>query len=159
MITASIISLVTGLVAGLAAWFGANFIGQPILALRAKRREAFQIAERYSWVNHSSSVELRQTALRSLHDVGNVFLAYHRENALATRAYCWLFKYDLELAAQLLFGLAEGPRGEFAMRPDQRKNTVDAIYYSLGATRHLSPEEITTVRREIEASKCEVKSE
>ncbi|MDE2167169.1 MAG: amidohydrolase family protein [Alphaproteobacteria bacterium] len=69
-----------------------------------------------------------------------------------TRAYCRLFKYDLELAAQLLFELAEGPRGEFVISPEQRKKTVNAIYYSLGATWHLSREEIGVVRREIAAS-------
>jgi hypothetical protein len=134
-----------------AAWFAVNFLGKPILAIREKRLEALQFGERYSHVSSRSSDELRDTALKSLHDVGNALLAYSRERSIATRLWCWIFRYDLELAARCLFGLAEGARGEYSIPGEQRKNTLNALYVSLGATWHLSRQEIETMNRELAA--------
>lgn len=147
-------TLATVLVAVL-AWFAANFLGQPILALREKRREAIQVAERYSSVSFISSEELRTTALTSFHDVSTALRAYSREGSIATRVLCRLMKYDLETAAQCLFALAEGPRGDYRITEEQRRNTLKALYVSLAATAHLTAAEIDTTRSMIAAAKLE----
>jgi hypothetical protein len=141
-------ALVTALVAAF-AWVVLNFLGRPVLAVREKRLEAIQVAERYSNVGIFSSDGLRDTALKSLHDVGTALRAYSREASIATRLYCRLMKYDLNFAARCLFGIAEGARGEFQLSEEQRKNTLNALYISLGATSHLTQAEIDTVRRAI----------
>ena len=140
--------------AAIVAWFAANFLGKPILAIREKRFEALQVGERYAHVNHMSSDTLRDTALKSMHEIGNALLAYSREQSIATRLWCWTFRYDLELAARCLFGLAEGPRGEYSISKEQRKNTLNCLFVSLGATRHLSPQEIKTVKEELAKTKA-----
>jgi hypothetical protein len=112
MMTTLISAAVVAAIA-VAAWFATNFLGQPILALRAKRLEAMQIAEKYLYVNHACSENLCRTARTSLHDVGNALLAYSREASFATRLWCRLWKYDLDFAAHCLFGLAEGASGKY----------------------------------------------
>jgi hypothetical protein len=55
--------LSTGLAAGvssLVAWFLANFLGKPILAIREKRREALNVAERYAGVGPATSFETKR---------------------------------------------------------------------------------------------------
>jgi hypothetical protein len=77
----------TGLAAGvssLVAWFLANFVGKPILAIREKRREALNVTERYAGVGPMSSDELRDKASKSLNDVANDLSAYSRERAIGT---------------------------------------------------------------------------
>jgi hypothetical protein len=142
---------VTGsIVIGVGAWFAAKFLGEPILAIRRKRLEALQTAERYSRVSSASSDRLRDTALKALHDVGNALLAYSREGSVAAQAWCYLFRYDLELASRCLFGLAQGPRGECSLDDDQRKLTLNALYVSRGACRHLSSSDVATATQAIE---------
>ena len=138
----------------IAAWFAVNFLGKPILALREKRLEALQIAERYSHVSISSSDALRAAALKSLNDVANALRGISREQAASTRMWCWLFGYDLEFASRCLFGLAEGPRGEYSISPVSGKVTLDALFVSLGAMSHLSPDDVAVAKREIATTKA-----
>lgn len=137
-----------------APWFALNFLGKPILVLREKRLEALQIAERYSHVSLASSDALRDVALQSLYDVANTLRGISREQAASTRMWCWLFGYDLEFAAQCVFGLAEGPRGEYSIPPPSRKVTLDALFVSLGAMSHLSSYDVAVVKREIAIAKA-----
>jgi hypothetical protein len=141
-------AIITALIA-IGAWFALNFLGKPILAIRESRLEALKFAERYSGVSFGSSDELRDTALKTLNNVGNTLLAYSRERSLATRTWCYLFNYDLEVAARCLFGLAEGPRGEFSISAEVRRNTLNALFISLGVTHHLSPAELVAVKKMI----------
>lgn len=108
-----------------------------------------QIAEKYLNVNHASSDELRTTARASLNDVGTALRAYSREASFATRLWCHLWKYDLDVAAGCLFGLAQTAFGTYSISEEQRKNAITALYVSLGATRHLTQAEVDTVRRQI----------
>ncbi len=144
----SMTTLIVSAVAAVLAWFAVNFLGRPVLAVREKRLEAIQTAEQYFNVSLVSSVELRTTSLKSLNDVGSALRAYSREASIATQLYCHLMKYDLELAADCLFGLAKGAL-ENNISEDQRRNTLNALYVSLGATSHLTQTEIETVRRQI----------
>jgi hypothetical protein len=64
-------------------------------------------------------------------------------------------KYDLDIAAHCLFGLAEGARGEYRMSEEQRRNMLNALYVSLSAASHLAHAEIDAVRREIADVKLE----
>jgi hypothetical protein len=136
----------------LVAWIILNFWGKPILALRATRFEALRIAQRYSGVTGSSSDKLRDTALSSLNEIGNSLLAYSRESSLATRLYCYMFGYKLESAARCLFGLSEIPRGEFSISSETRKNTLNALYISLGAAQHLTKIEREKIEQMIECA-------
>jgi hypothetical protein len=99
MIAALVAAFPTALVA-------LNFVGRPILALREKRLEGLQIAERYYRVDDDSSNALRDTALKSLIEAGTALRALSREASLPTRLWCKLRGYDLDLAARCLFGLA-----------------------------------------------------
>jgi hypothetical protein len=150
---ASITTLIGSAMAGALAWFTVNFLGKPILAIREKRLEALKTGERYSHVSSHSSDELRDRALKSLHDVGNDLQACSREGSIPTRLWCWIFHYDLELAARCLFGLAECVRGFYSISEEKRKNTVNALYVSLNATQHLSLQEIETIKQMIAEEK------
>lgn len=154
MISTVVTSLLVGLVA-VASWVAANFIGKPIVALQEKRLEALKVAERYAHLGIGASGETRQRALTSLFDVANGIRAYAREGALATRLWCRIRKYDLECAAQALFGLAEIVRGEFRFPEEVRQNNLNAVFLSLGAGRHLSPNEVAQTRAEIAKAKQE----
>jgi hypothetical protein len=143
-------SLVAAASMGVAAWFGTNFFAKPVLALREKRLEALQIGVRYANVNHTSSNGLRDRALKALHDTANALRALSRERSFAVRVWCRLFKYNLEAASLCLFGLAEGPRGEYLVSSERQKLTLDALFVSLGATHHLSPAEVRAAKDAIE---------
>jgi hypothetical protein len=146
-------SIVVSALIAIAAWFALNFFGRPILAIRESRLVALQIGERYSGVGFGSSDGLRDTALKAYNDIGNTLLAYSRERSLATRIWCYLFSYDLEVAARCLFALAEGPRGEFSINDDRRKNTLNALFISLGVKHHLSATELMAVKQMIAEAK------
>jgi hypothetical protein len=141
------------------AWLALNFLGRPVLAVREKRLEAIQVADRYSNVSFTSSDELRATAVRSLYDVACALRTYSREASIATRLWCRLMKYDLDLAARCLLGLAEGARGEYRVSEEQRKNTLNALYVSLGAMSHLTRAEIDAVRRVIAEADVKVEGQ
>jgi hypothetical protein len=152
-VTALAREYVLPLLIGVAGWIVTNFLASPILALQGKRREALEVAERYYRVDSASSDDLRDRALKSLNDVGNALRALSREASLATRLWCKLCGYDLDFAARCLFGLAAGPRGEFAIEARDKEKTLNAFFVSLGAARHLSPEAIKGVRRDIEKAR------
>jgi hypothetical protein len=101
-IAALITKYLPPVILAIATWFSVNFVGKPILAIREKRREALQIAERYAFVRPWSSDDLQRPALKSLYDVGTSLRAYSREASVATRAYCRLMGYDLDMAARCL---------------------------------------------------------
>jgi hypothetical protein len=146
--TILIVPVIFSVVAAVLAWFAANFLGKPVLAVREKRSEAIKTAEQYCAVGPDSSDELRTTALKSLNELGSALRACSREGSIATRLYCRLMKYDLELAACSLFGLAKCVL-EKNISENQRKNTVNGLYVSLGATSHMTQTEIETSKRHI----------
>jgi len=56
-------SIAIGAIVGVSSWVAATFAARPFLDLREKRLAAITAAERYGFVDQSSSQELRQTAL------------------------------------------------------------------------------------------------
>jgi hypothetical protein len=142
-----------GFGASILAWFALNFVGKPILTIQEKRREALEIGERYITVSSASSYDLRGRAVTALNDVGNSLRACTRERSIAVRAWCWLFHYDLDLAARCLFGLAEGARGEFSIGDVSRQKTLNALFLALGAAHHLSSADLQTLKSEIEKAR------
>ncbi|ABD08142.1 conserved hypothetical protein [Rhodopseudomonas palustris HaA2] len=135
--------------AAVAAWFAVYFIGKPVVALQDRRLEALQTAERYYAVDIRASEEVRDAAEKALFEAGLSLRTLQRGWSTAVRLWCWVWGYDLDLAAQALFGLAEGPRGKIAIAPEIRKNTLDALYVALGAHKHLSAEAVQAIRRMI----------
>jgi len=142
-------TLAVGLAAGSAGWFGTNFLGRPVVALRECRLQALQTAERYAHVDNHASDALRQRALSALHDSGNALRAYARERSLATRVASAVWRYDIDYASRALFRLAEAARGQYQYSDDIRRTTLHAVFVSLNATNHLSAQEIETARTEI----------
>jgi hypothetical protein len=132
-----------------AAWFAIYFVGKPVVALQENRLAALKVAERYYTVDMSASEDERDVALKALFEVGTALRTLQRGWSTAVRLWCWVWGYDLDLAAQALFGLAEGPRGKIAIAPETRKNTLDALYVALGAHKHLSSETVRAIRRMI----------
>ena len=70
------------------------------------------------------------------------------------RLWCWVWGYDLDLAAQCLFGLSEGPRGEMMIPIEARRNTLTALYVALGAHKHLPPETVDAVKAMVAQTKA-----
>jgi hypothetical protein len=136
---------------GALGWVGLNLFGKPILALRDKRREALEVAERYAYVGlHSTpSEEYQNRALAALHDVGNSLRAYARESSPATRLYCRVLRYDLDFAARAVLGLGEAARGEYRIDETTRRLTLHALFVALGSTHHLSPGEVAVAKVEM----------
>ncbi|MBI5130264.1 MAG: hypothetical protein HZA66_12545 [Rhodopseudomonas palustris] len=132
-----------------AAWFAVYFVGKPVVALQQNRLEALKVAERYYLVDMNASEDERDAALKALFEAGVALRTLHRGWSTAVRMWCWIWRYDLDLAAQALFGLAEGPRGNLVIAPETRKNTLDALYVALGAHKHLSAETVQAIRRMI----------
>jgi hypothetical protein len=122
-------------------WVGLNFFGKPILALRDKRREALEVAERYGYVglHGTPSDEYQKRALAALHDVGNSLRAYARESSLAKKLYYRALGYDLDFAARAVLGLGEAARGEYRIDESARRLTLHALFVALGSTHHISP--------------------
>jgi len=119
-------SLVIPAFVGVAGWFGTHFVAKPLLAVREKRLEALQIAERYSSVSFASSDEVRDRALRAFNDTASALRAFSRERSFAVQVWCRLFGYDLALASRCLLGLAEGPLGEYQLSSEQRAANTNA---------------------------------
>jgi hypothetical protein len=144
-------SVLTGVGVAALSWVALNFFGKPILTLREKRREALEVAERYAYVglHGGGSDEYRSRALAALHDAGNSLRAYVRERSLATRIYCWVFRYDLDFAARAVFGLGEAARGEYQIEERTRRLNLHAVFVALGSTHHLSKGEIAAARTEM----------
>lgn len=137
-----------------AAWFAVYFLGKPVVALQDRRLEALQAAERYYAVDAGASEEVRDAAEKALFEAGTALHTLDRGWSTAVRLWCWIWGYDLDLAAQALFGLAEGPRGKIAISPEARRNTRDALYVVLGAHKHLPPETVEAIRGMIAQTKA-----
>jgi hypothetical protein len=146
--------LIAGAAVAIATWFAMNFLGEPVVALQRQRIETLQIAERYSAVDASESEALRDVAANALLEAGTALRAYQRAWSTAVRLWCWMWGYDLDLAAQILFGLADGPRGKIVISPDARMHTLNALHVALGAHRHMSPETVAAVKRMIAQTKA-----
>jgi hypothetical protein len=142
-------SVLTGMGGAALSWVALNFFGKPILTLREKRREVLEIAEKYAYVDHSSSDELHRRAFEALRDAGNSLRAHSRERALATRIYCRVFGYELDDAARAMLGLAEAARGQYQYDKGVRRLTLHALFVAFGSTHHLSASEIAAARTEM----------
>lgn len=138
--------LLAGAGAAVAAWFAMDFVGKPVVALQQQRIAAVQTAERYAAVDADAAEAERDAAVKALFEAGVALRAYHRGWSTAVRMWCWARGYDLDLAAQCLFGLAEGPRGNIGIPPEARRNTLAALYVALGADKHLSREDVAAIR-------------
>ena len=112
--------------AAIAAWFAVYFIGKPVVALQQQR-----------------------IAAKALFEAGVALRAYHRGWSTAVRMWNWAWGYDLDLATQCLFGLAEGARSDAPTSPDARRNTLNALYIALAAHKHLPRETVDAIRRMI----------
>ena len=146
---------VLGLGAVGVGWFAAHFIGAPVLALRKTRQEALEAADRYWAVSSSSSDETRDKAIKALNDAASTLAGYELAGSIAVRAYCACFGVDLQVAADCLRTLVEGPRGEYSVSDETQKLRRNALFVSLGATRRLSPAEIAAATEAIAASRRE----
>ncbi|MCP9626149.1 hypothetical protein NML43_03485 [Rhodopseudomonas palustris] len=135
--------------AAIAAWFAVYFIGKPVVALQQQRIAALQTAERYYAVDISASEPERDAAAKALFEAGVALRAYHRGWSTAVRMWNWAWGYDLDLATQCLFGLAEGARSDAPTSPDARRNTLNALYIALAAHKHLPRETVDAIRRMI----------
>ena len=144
-------SVLTGVGVAAVSWVALNFFGKPILALRDKRREALEAAERYAYVglHGTPSEEYESRAFAALHDVGNSLRVYARESSLATKIYCRVLRYDLDYAARAVLGLGLAARGEYRIDERARRVTLHALFVALGATHHLSAGEIAAARTEM----------
>lgn len=138
--------LLAGAGAAIAAWVAMYFVGKPVVALQQQRIAALQTAERCYAVDIDAPEAERDAAVQALFDAGITLRAYHRGWSTAVRMWCWARGYDLDLAAQCLFGLAEGPRGKMRIPLDARRNTLAALYVALGADKHLSRETVAAIR-------------
>ncbi len=138
--------VLAGAGAAIAAWVAVYFIGKPVVALQQQRIAALQTAERYYAVDMAATEAERDAAVQALFDAGIALRAYHRGWSTAVRMWCWARGYDLDLATQCLFGLAEGPRGKMTIPLDARRNTLAALYVALGADKHLSRETVAAIR-------------
>jgi hypothetical protein len=148
--------VVGSLALGAVGWVGSNFFGKPTLALRDKRREALEVAERYAYVGlHSApSEEYQKRALAALYDVGNSLRAYARESSLATKMYCRVLRYDLDFAARAVFCLARavqiaGGQYRIVEIDNTRRPALHVLFVALGATHHLSAGEVAAARTEM----------
>ncbi|WP_322516465.1 hypothetical protein SR870_02455 [Rhodopseudomonas palustris] len=141
--------LVASAAVAVAAWFVVNFVGKPVVALQKERIAALQTAERYYTVDGGASDEVRDAAEKALFETGTTLRAYQRGWSTAVRLWCWVWGYDLGLAAQAMFGLADSARGTVLFPPDVRKNTLNAIYVALGAHQHLAPETVASIKQMI----------
>lgn len=141
--------LLAGAGAAIAAWFAVYFIGKPVVALQQQRIAALQAAERYYTVDVSANEAERDAAAKALFEAGVALRAYHRGWSTAVRMWSWAWGYDLDLATQCLFGLAEGVRSDKPTSPDARRNTLHALYIALAAHKHLPRETVAAIRRMI----------
>jgi hypothetical protein len=149
----ALLTALFGVLLGVASWVVANFLGSPILALQGKRREALEVAERYHRVDSASSDDLHDTALKSLNGVGNALRALSREASLATRLLVQTVGLRSGFRRKVSIRISCGPRGEFAIDARDKERTLNAFFVSLGAARHLSPEVVEAVKRDIEIAR------
>jgi len=147
---------VGSLALGAVGWVGLNLFGKPILALRDKRREALEVAERYAYVGlrTAPSEEYQKRAVAALSDVGNSLRAYARESSLGTKLYCWVLRYDLGFAARAALWLgravqAAGGQYRIVEIDKMRRPTLHVLFVALGATHHLSAGEVAAARMEM----------
>jgi len=145
-------------VEAIVAYVAVYFVGKPVVALQRERIAALQAAERYYTVDASASEDERDAAVKALFEAGTTLRAYQRGWSTAVRLWCFVWRYDLDLAAQALFGLAEGPRGKMAIPPEARKNTLNALYVALGAHRHLPPETVDAIQQMIAQTRAAARS-
>jgi hypothetical protein len=140
--------------AAVAAWFAVYFVGKPVVALQQQRIAALRTAERYYAVDASADEAERDEAVKALFESGIALRAYHRGWSTAVRMWCWAWHYDLDLATQALFGLAESARGTVQFPPDARRNTLNALYVALGAHKHLPRETVDAIHAMIAQSRA-----
>jgi hypothetical protein len=135
-LTTHLTGFLVGTVGSVAAWLVLHLIAKPILRVREQRLDALRIAERYAYFGWTERDERIGEVRRELFDIASKLRAQARGQSWPLRCYCGLLRYDLEEAASALRGLA-GMAGEG--HPDQvRQNTLNHIYISLHAYRHLS---------------------
>jgi hypothetical protein len=162
---AHFLSVMGGLTTAVIGWIALNFFGKPILMLKEKRRAALEVGERYAYVGLNSFGTLpgddglgrperpesdeAQDACKALHDTGNSLRALARERSIASHLYCKLLNYDLDTAASATFGLAEAARVTYVFDERTRRLMLHVLFVALGATHHLSSDEVTAARAEI----------
>jgi hypothetical protein len=129
-------SIFLPLIAGIGGWFAANFIGKQMLDLSELRRSALRNAERYAFVSSHPSEVAIVTASKALVDSAVSLRTLSRTQYWLNTAYCRILRYDLELAAIGLLGLAQ-MAGE-AVSESTRQNNLNLVYRSLNAYGHLS---------------------
>lgn len=145
--------ILIGALAAVLTYGAVYFIGRPVVRLQDKRLAALETAEHYFPVDAGADQELRDKAMEALLEAGTALHVLDRSWSTAVRMWCWIKGYDLNLAAQILYGLAEGPRGVRVVPQEVRKNTKDALYVALAAYKHLSPETIAAVRAMIQQTR------
>lgn len=144
-------ALLYGMLSGALGWFGANFVGKPVIELREKRQAALHAADRYGHVGWGASEETIVAARRALSDAASALRAVSRTGNLTLDLYCKSLQMDLELAAKAIDGLGTmigGPHDNVA-----RQRQLDAIHFCLHAYRHLSAKRLQEIQDMLDEAK------
>ncbi len=145
-------TVITGAIVGLVAWFAANWIGKPILDVRAMRTKALYAAEQNGGVGGAAGEQRITAARAALNDAASGLRSISRGHSWPVRLYCFFFGVDLEMAASALITL-HNMTGDFGYTNERHQLVVDAIYVFLRADRHLSKERIGEIKEEVERNK------
>jgi hypothetical protein len=144
----SLIIPLSAVIAAVATWLAANFIGKPVLEVRKARLEAIEAAERYAFVSSSAGWECANAASQALGDISSKLRSLSRGQDLPGRLYCRLMSYDLEMAAKAINGL-QHMAGE-NISEQTRKNNLNLVYSSLNAYQHISNYDILILKKALD---------
>ena len=117
-------------IGALLAWFGANWIGKPIVEARAMRIKAPRVAEHDAWVTGGASDDRIRAARAALNDAASGLRSISRGHSWPVRLYCRFSGIDLELAARVLIQL-HNIAGDFGYDTDMRQRLVEPMSRSL----------------------------
>jgi hypothetical protein len=147
------ISILTGVITAVLAWFAINWVGKPILDTREARIKALQSAQQNAYVGFEAPDERKLEARAALGDAAATLQSISRGQSWLIRLYCRLFRYDLETAAGALITLHNMIGGPPSYDRERRKLLLDGIHVLLRACGHLRPERIREIEAQLEHDK------
>jgi hypothetical protein len=150
--------LLTGAVGAIMGWITTHAIAKPILQVREKRLEAFQLAERHFRMRSTAPVDEIKCARSAVADVATRMRAFSRARIGAAPLYCWLRGYNLEMAARCLYGLVQ-MIGDDSFKNMNRQNNLDALHYCLRTDKHLSRTRRKEIKNMLREAECATESD
>jgi hypothetical protein len=147
-----IVGALIALPASFLAWLAYNWAGKPILDVRCARLDALKVAELYGFVGYGYSENETNRARDALSDAAISLRSLNRGQPWTARLYCRLLKYDLEVAASVLFGLVGLVGAHLGEENTSRRDAVDAIHLLLNAGQHLSPARVSEIKKKLTIS-------